>query len=93
MYEHFQGEVTVTTTDGQRYSARVDQPLRGPQNAAPPDRLKQKFHDCAARALAPTATEAVYEILERFETLTNVHELTDLMADSVTAGGRERAAA
>ena len=93
MYEHFQGEVVVTTTDGQRYSARVDQPLRGPQNAAPPDRLKQKFNDCAARALASAATAPVYETLERFETLSNVRELTDMMADSVAAGNRQRAAA
>jgi 2-methylcitrate dehydratase PrpD len=93
MYEHFQGEVVVTTTDGQRFSARVDQPLRGPQNSAPPDRLKQKFDDCAARALTPSAIIQVYETLDRFETLTNVRELTNLMADSVLPGKQQRAAA
>ena len=93
MYEHFQGEVVVTTTDGQRYSACVDQPLRGPQNAAPPDRLKQKFNDCAARALAPAEIGRVYELLERFETLANVRELTDVMAESVASVNPQRAAA
>jgi 2-methylcitrate dehydratase PrpD len=93
MYEHFQGEVVVTTTDGQRYSARVDQPLRGPQNAAPPDRLQQKFNDCAARALVPAAIGRVYDTLDRFETLADVRELTRLMADSVAGGKTQRAAA
>ena len=93
MYEHFQGEVVVTTTDGQRYSARVDQPLRGPQNSAPPDRLAQKFKDCAARALAPAAIGRVYDMLDRFETLTDVRELANLMAASVASDKPQRAAA
>jgi 2-methylcitrate dehydratase PrpD len=93
MYEHFQGEVVVTTTDGQRFSARVDQPLRGPQNAAPPDRLQQKFNDCAARALVPAAVGRIYDTLDRFETLADVRELTKLMAESVAPGNQQRAAA
>ena len=93
MYEHFEGEVVVTTTDGQRYSARVEQPLRGPQNSAPPDRLQQKFNDCAARALVPTAIGRVYDVLDRFETLADVRELTRLMAESVAARTAQRAAA
>lgn len=82
MYEHFQGEVVVTTTDGKRLSARVDQPLRGPRNSAPPDRLEQKFRDCAAKALTPGAIGRVYDILQEFETLANVRELTKVMAES-----------
>ncbi len=93
MYEHFEGEVVVTTTDGQRYSARVEQPLRGPQNSAPPDRLQQKFNECAARALVPTAIGRVYDVLDRFETLADVRELTRLMAESVAARTAQRAAA
>ncbi len=93
MYEHFQGEVVVTTTDGQRYSARVDQPLRGPQNSAPPDRLQQKFNDCAGRALAPAAIGRVYEMLDGFDTLADVRKLTTLMAESVAPDKQQRAAA
>jgi 2-methylcitrate dehydratase PrpD len=88
MYEHFQGEVVVTTTDGKRLVARVDQPLRGPQNATPPDRLEQKFADCAAKALAAGSIPRVYEVLRRFETLADVRELTNLMAESVKTGSR-----
>lgn len=93
MYEHFQGEVVVTTTDGKTYSARIDQPLRGPQNTVPPDRLEPKFRDCAARALRPDAIGRVYELLGSFETLVNVRELTDAMAASVKTRSPARVAA
>jgi 2-methylcitrate dehydratase PrpD len=88
MYEHFQGEVVVTTTDGRRFSARVDQPLRGPTNSAPPDRLEQKFRDCAAKALHAGSISRVYEVLEKFETLGDVRGLTTIMAESAKTGGR-----
>lgn len=93
MHEHFQGEVVVTTTSGERLSARVDQPLRGPQNSAPPDRLEQKFKDCAAKALTAGSIGRVYDVLQKFETLSDVRELTSVMADSVETGSRVRAAA
>jgi hypothetical protein len=83
MYEHFQGEVIVTTKDGKRYSARVDQPLRGPQNSAPPDRLESKFRDCAARALVPGSIGKLYDILQSVEKVDDVRNLTDLLAESV----------
>ncbi|HET7160016.1 MAG TPA: MmgE/PrpD family protein [Burkholderiales bacterium] len=88
MYEHFQGEVVVTTTAGERFSARVDQPLRGPTNLAPPDKLEQKFKDCAAKALMPTAIARVYDALQTFETLSDVRELTDVMAESANSSSR-----
>ena len=75
--------MNIITTDGQRYSARVDQPLRGPQNLAPPDRLESKFRDCAAAALRPDAVPRLYEQLQNFESLSNVCELTAFMAASV----------
>lgn len=93
MYEHFQGEVVVTTTNGERVSARVDQPLRGPTNSAPPDRLEQKFKDCAAKALTSGSIARVYDVLQKFETLSDVRELTHVMAESVKTGSRVRAAA
>ena len=83
MYEHFQGEVIVTTRDGKRYSARVDQPLRGPQNSAPPDRLESKFRDCAAKALVPGSIGKLYDILQSVEKVDDIRNLTDLLAESV----------
>lgn len=93
MHEHFQGEVIVTTTEGETYSARVDQPLRGPRNPAPPDRLEPKFRDCAARALRAEAVPRVLETLRNFESLNNVRELTELMAASVKTRSDTRVAA
>lgn len=93
MYEHFQGEVVVTTTSGERLSARVDQPLRGPTNLAPPDRLEQKFKDCAAKALADGSIARIYDMLQKFETLGDVRRLTDAMAESTLPDSRVLAAA
>jgi 2-methylcitrate dehydratase PrpD len=93
MAEHYQGVVNITTTDGQLYSARVDQPLRGPQNLAPPDRLESKFKDCAALALRPEAVPRLYEQLRTFESLSNVRDLTDFMEASVVDRIANRVAA
>jgi hypothetical protein len=83
MYEHFHGEVIVTTKDGQRLSARVEQPLRGPTNSAPPDRLESKFRDCAAKALVPGSIQKLYDTLQSFENVKDIREVTNLMAESV----------
>ena len=93
MYEHFQGEVVVTTTDGQRFSARVDQPLRGPKNPAPPDRLKQKFFDCAAQTVKADSIGRIYDLLQNFDTIADARELTNVMAGAAKSGSAERAAA
>lgn len=93
MDEHYQGEVVVYTTGGQQYSARVDQPLRGPQNLTPPDRLEAKFKDCAAKALQPGAIARVYDLLQTFETVSDVRQAARVMADAVTVSTAERAAA
>lgn len=92
MADHYQGVVNILTTDGQTYTARVDQPLRGPQNLAPPDRLESKFKDCALRALRPDAVPRLYDQLQKLETLPNVRELTDFMASSVTDAGASASA-
>jgi 2-methylcitrate dehydratase PrpD len=93
MAEHYQGVVNVTTTDGQQYSARVDQPLRGPQNLAPPDQGEPKFRDCAARVLRADAIPGVLETLRRFESLADVREFTDQLARAVREDKAARAAA
>ena len=83
MYEHFHGEVIVTTKDGQRLSARVEQPLRGPKNSAPPDRLESKFRDCAAKVLVPGSIQKLYDTLQSIENVNDIREVTNLMAASV----------
>lgn len=93
MDEHFECEMIVTTTDGQRHSERVEQPLRGPKNLTPPDRLESKFRDCAAKALEPVAISRVYAMLQSFETLADVRQATKLLATSVRKTTAARAAA
>jgi 2-methylcitrate dehydratase PrpD len=83
MEEHFECDLHVTTSDGQRLSAHVDQPLRGPQNLTPPDRLHVKFRDCAARALRADAIEPVFEALGRVEAYADIRELTALLEKAV----------
>ncbi len=93
MAEHYQGVVNITTTRGETFSARVDQPLRGPQNLAPPDRLEAKFKDCAARALRPETVAGLYQQLHTLETLGDVCTLTGFMAKAARDGSAKRAAA
>ncbi len=74
---HFAGEVVVTTRDGRRLKARVDQPLgRTSANPLPHDRLRKKFELCAARVLGQGAIAAAGDAIERIETLADVREIT-----------------
>jgi hypothetical protein len=57
--------------------------LRGPTKLAPPDRLESKFKDCAVKALEPGAIGRVYDMLKAVETLGDVRQLTQVMAESV----------
>lgn len=83
MDEHYECHMRVTTTDGRQLSARVEQPLRGPCNLAPPDRLESKFRDCAARALRAETIDALYAAIGRLERCADVRELTQAMAASI----------
>lgn len=93
MLDHFECEVIVTTTDGKIHSARVDHPLRGPQNLNPPDRLESKFHDCAARALSGDAIPKIYSAMQSFETVTDVRQLTNMLEKAAKSMRGERIAA
>ncbi len=81
--ENFQCTLKVTTTDGKTYSADVNQPLRGPMNLVPPDRLESKFSDCAAVVMRADAIPRLYSALQNLEAVSSVRDLTELMAVSV----------
>jgi 2-methylcitrate dehydratase PrpD len=79
---HFGAEVTVTTTGGQVYSAKVDQPHgRTSDNPLSAEMLKIKFENCAARVLPAHSVAEVYRQIQDFENLRNVCALTDTLAD------------
>jgi len=83
MDEHYECHLYVTTTDGRQLSAKVEQPLRGPCNLAPPDRLESKFRDCAARALRADAVEPLFAAIGKLESFGDVREITRMMAQAV----------
>jgi 2-methylcitrate dehydratase PrpD len=84
--DHFGGEVLVLTTDGRRLAAAVDRPLgRGPEKPLPRPRLEAKFLDCAQRALEPAAARLALQMIDRFEDLADVGELTTILADGCRA--------
>ena len=78
---HFGAEVKVTTKDGRTLAAKVDQPLgRTVDCPLPAERLKEKFDNCAQRALAPDAVARLYGAIQRLETLDDVRAITGAMS-------------
>jgi len=88
---HFGAEVKLVLRGGKVLSAKVDQPLgRTSDNPLPAGLLKEKFEDCAARALPRERVASVYSVIQDFEKLKDVRELTAIIAGE---GGRARAVA
>jgi 2-methylcitrate dehydratase PrpD len=74
-------EVVVTTNDGERLSARVDDyPSRGPGGKPmTQEELWTKFSDCAARVLPSAQLVPLFEKLAGIDSLESVASLTKLM--------------
>jgi len=88
---HFGAEVKVTLTDGRVVSAKTDQALgRSVDKPLPADRLKEKFDNCAARALSADNVSRLYAAIQNFENATDVREIAALAAGR---GGPKRVAA
>jgi 2-methylcitrate dehydratase PrpD len=78
---HFGAEVKIALRGGNVLSARVDQPLgRTSENPLPAGLLKDKFENCAARALSREQTTSVYSAIQGLENLQDVRELTAIIA-------------
>ena len=88
---HFGAEVKVTLTDGRVVSAKTDQALgRSVDKPLPADKLKEKFDNCAARALSADNVARLYAAIQDFENAKDVREIAKLAAGR---GGPKRAAA
>ena len=88
---HFGAEVKIALRSGKTLSAKVDQPFgRTSDNPLPAGLLKEKFENCAARALSREQTASVYSTIQGLENLQDVRELTKIIAGE---GKRTRAAA
>jgi 2-methylcitrate dehydratase PrpD len=88
---HFGAEVKVSLRGGRVLSGKVDQPLgRTSDNPLPASLLKEKFDNCARRALPAERTGALYSAIQGFENLKDAREMTAIIAGE---DGRTRAAA
>jgi hypothetical protein len=73
--------VKVTTHDGKILSGKIEEALgRTSANPLPPERLREKFENCVARALPGSAAQALADTIERLETLADMRALSALLA-------------
>jgi 2-methylcitrate dehydratase PrpD len=78
---HFGAEVKLTLRGGKVLSAKTDQPFgRTSDNPLPASLLKEKFENCAARALPADRVGPLYAAIQGFENLKDVRELTAIIA-------------
>jgi len=88
---HFGAEVRVALRGGKALTARVDQPFgRTSANPLPATLLKEKFDNCAKRALPAERAGSLYSAIQGFENLREAREMTAIIAGE---GSRARAAA
>jgi 2-methylcitrate dehydratase PrpD len=78
---HFGAEVKVALRGGKILSAKVDQPFgRTSDNPLPASLLREKFEDCAARALPRERVASLYSAIQGFENLKDAREVTSIIA-------------
>jgi len=78
---HFGAEVKVTMTDGRVVSTKTDQALgRSVDKPLPADKLKEKFDNCAARALSTDNVARLYAAIQDFESVKDVREIAKMAA-------------
>ena len=86
---HFGAEVKVTLKDGTVYAKKVDQPFgRTSANPLPPELLREKFSDCALRALPKSNVTQLIAAIDRFERLKDVREVTALASTQKAESSR-----
>jgi 2-methylcitrate dehydratase PrpD len=88
---HFGAEVKVSLRGGRILSGKVDQPFgRTSDNPLPASLLKEKFDNCARRALPGERVGPLYSAIQGFENLKEAREMTAIIAGE---DSRARAAA
>ena len=77
----------MTLRSGKTLTAKVDQALgRTSANPLPADRLREKFDNCAARALPCENVSQLYAAIQNIENLPDVRALISTMTAGATAG-------
>ena len=78
---HFGAEVRIALKGGKVLSGKIDQPFgRTSENALPASLLKEKFDNCAARALPAERVGPLYSAIQGFENLKDVREVSAIIA-------------
>jgi len=78
---HFGAEIRIALKGGKALSGKIDQPYgRTSENVLPASLLKEKFDNCAARALPAERVGPLYSAIQGFENLKDVRELTAIIA-------------
>jgi 2-methylcitrate dehydratase PrpD len=87
---HFGAEVKVSLRGGKILGAKVDQPFgRTSDNPLPASLLREKFEDCAARAVPRERIAPLYSAIQGFENLKDAREVAAI----ITGETRKQAAA
>ena len=81
--EKFRTDVTVTTRDGTKHHARIDQPHGAPTDPVTNDELVTKFHALADRVTSRGRAEAIERAVVGLDDLDDTDKLIDLLADPV----------
>ena len=91
---HFGAEVRVTLKNGQVLAQKVDQPFgRTSRNPLSPELLREKFVNCALRALPGAAVDALYTAITSLENSPDVRTVAALAAQRPKRAVRVAAAA
>jgi 2-methylcitrate dehydratase PrpD len=83
--EKFRTDVTVTTRDGTKHHARIDQPHGAPTDPVTNDELVTKFHALADRVTSRGRAEAIERAVVGLDDLDDTDNLIDLLADPVAS--------
>ena len=91
---HFGAEVKVTLKNGTVHTHKVNQPYgRTSKNPLTREQLKDKFVNCAVRALPADAVDRLYAAIDGLEKLGNVTEVSGLTAPHQKSASRTAVAA
>jgi len=77
--KEFPSIVEVVLKDGRKFKTRVDSPKGSPKNPLSYEEVKKKFLDLAMVKISLSRAEQIFEIVNRFERLKSVKELTALL--------------
>ena len=75
--------VTIRTTDGQSYSARVDIPRGDPALPLTDDELLEKYRDCGRSQLRPDDVERSVDLVLGLEKVADVGTLMAIVRSSL----------